>query len=863
MYSVLYRAQRASCRTAAILGVVVWSGAASAAPPDTLPPLKRFSAVDGRLDVSLQMERSAVPIAIGRDGAANAIAVDALTTLTVCSAAHPADCADPYAGAVLQLTPGDTLDVRLFNRLGGNGGDMASSCMDTTAAWDANTGWSSNGGLLNQHFHGLLVPPTAGQPGDPGQPFGDYIFTCTHGSGAAAERHYRMTLPAGHPVGIDWYHPHIHGIAKPQVASGMAGMLLVGDPPCSDPTVCGTVRPIVLKDAQLVKVAGASGVAHWLNFADQNADFCAETSASATNLGSCAWSPSTELSSGGSGPLSPLEGRWVFTLNGAQYPTIVATGAQVWRVQNASANITYRLSLRQLDATASQVVADASFDVLSMDGAGLAGTAGTSTVGSGPFAPQTREILLMPGSRADLLIQRPADGREGDLRYQLVNESFQAGFVKEDADVWPHVALAEVIFAAAPAAVPAPPPAASTTAERAPMRRSRAVGVPSVRRTRVPVQESAAARLRGTPLSRNAPELSAPLAPMAPLPQEAASAPASAGLTAATPGHDHAPIARWLREDCDGFAANDALAQADVLLQMLLPGHQPIASDAQRKSRYWNHLHFNPATTHRRIYFGIQDADGEERFVLGETLVTAHRNPSGPPLVETDGYGRPIGPLNPVVLTTFNPDKGLCVIKRLHDAAHPFAGVEQWELVNVSSEVHNFHIHQMKFTVARNANGQSILRTPSAIDLVQLPASLLLLASGDTPAELQHDTIVVPRGVSQCATSLKPLGRLTANSAGGMSHPVHAFMLDRSDANKSCTGLDAAQQAASAAPGQAPDGSGMILLNMSFDGDWLAAVRDGENRLQPARFVFHCHILEHEDKGMMHRIAVLDPAPAP
>ena len=846
----------------AAIGAVLCSAAAQAAPPDTLPPLKQFSATGGQLDVVFQMKRATTPIAIGRDGAANPIAVDALTTLTVCSSGNPTDCADPYAGAALKLAPGDTLNVRLSNGLGGDGGGMANDCMDMTAAWDADTGWSSVGGLLNQHYHGLLVPPTEGKEGGSAKPFGDYIFTCTHGSGVAAERHYRMKLPATHPVGIDWYHPHIHGIAKPQVASGMAGMMLIGDPPCSDPSACSMVRPIVLKDAQLVRVPGAGGAPHWLNFADQDPDFCGDAKLSASNLGGCALPADTELTTGGS-TLKPSEGRWVFTLNGAQYPTIVAGEAQVWRVQNASANITYRLSLRRLDSPASQVVADAPFEILSMDGAGLAGVGG-----SGQFAPQTREILLMPGSRADLRVFRPADGGNGDLRYQLVNEKFQAGFVKDDADTWPHVALAEVIFAA-PSALPtpsaAPPIAGGATAAPLLLRRGRAVAVvPSVQRTRVPVQESAVARLRGTPLSRAALETPAPSAPVAPLPQEPASGPGPAGMAAAAPGHDPFAIVRWLREDCDGFAANDALAQADTLLQTALPGHQPIPNELQRKIRYWTQLHFNPATTHRRIYFGIQDAGGDEQFVLGETLVTARSNPAGPPLVESDLYGRPIGPLNPVLLTTFNPDKGLCVLKRLHDAAHPFASVEQWELVNVSREVHNFHLHQMKFTVARDANGQSIMRTPSAIDLVQLPASLLLTASGDTPAELQHDTIVVPRGISECAASLKPLGALTAGApAGGMSHPVYAFMLDRSDANKACSGLDAGQQDASRASGRLPDGSGMILVNMSFDGDWLAATRDGNNRLQPARFVFHCHILEHEDKGMMHRIAVLDPAPAP
>ena len=763
---------------------------------------------------------------------------------------------------------------------------MASICMDETGPWDDAKGWSPVGGVINQHFHGFLVPPTAGKPGDPAKPFGDYIFTCAYGTGGQAERQYSMDLSdakvslpdgtIGHPAGIDWFHPHVHGVAKPEVASGMAGMILVGDPQCSDPTACADVRPILLKDAQLVEVPNGSGGTHWLNFADQAPDFCGgpdrqpDNRRLATNVGDCPFSASTSLDSGGTS-LTPSSGKWVFTLNGAEYPTIVASGPQVWRVQNASANITYRLSLRQLSADPAKGVADAPFEVISLDGAGLAGTAG-----SGAFAPQTREILLMPGSRADLRVSRPVDGGDGELAYQLVNEAFQAGFSPNDADTWPHVALAKVVFPEAQTASASPVSGANATL--AMVRRARSA---PAARLRLPVQENAVAKVRGTALTRDIPQIPSDTAALTAMPPDETTANAAAhdmagmpgmaaGETVVSPPQNRAAarelrsngsnslfaMARWLREDCDGYSSTDSMALVDSLLQQAMPGHQPIASDIERKFRYWTSLHFDPRTTHRRIYFGIQDAEGDERFVLGETLVKTvpFGGPNIPRLQETDLYGRSISPKNPVVLTTFDPVKGLCVLKRNLNSSNPQANVEQWELVNVSKEVHNFHIHQMKFTVARDANGQSIMRTPSALDLVQLPASLLLASDGSVPAELQHDTIIVPRGVTQCETSLLPLG-----SVPGAHHPVFAFVLDRSVSNANCTGLDHDQMSSSNSASVHPDGSGMILVNMSFEGDWLAAKRDGDNVLQPARFVFHCHILEHEDKGMMHRIAVLDP----
>lgn len=50
------------------------------------------------------------------------------------------------------------------------------------------------------------------------------------------------------------------------------------------------------------------------------------------------------------------------------------------------------------------------------------------------------------------------------------------------------------------------------------------------------------------------------------------------------------------------------------------------------------------------------------------------------------------------------------------------------------------------------------------------------------------------------------------------------------------------------------DASGMIEVRIPFDGAQLTATHG-----QPAKFVYHCHILEHEDKGMMASIAVLEP----
>src|SRR5674476_96686 len=139
---------------------------------------------------------------------------------------------------------------------------------------------NSDNSLLNLHTHGLMVSPYARQPATGQAVFGDRIFECTssqsrqgHIVGDAMRYEFTLndTAPGqSHPLGIDWIHPHVHGIAKAQVSSGMASMIVVGDinkqlcampspdgaaPPaqCQDRIPPEAVKHLILKDAQIVK----------------------------------------------------------------------------------------------------------------------------------------------------------------------------------------------------------------------------------------------------------------------------------------------------------------------------------------------------------------------------------------------------------------------------------------------------------------------------------------------------------------------------------------------------------------------------------------------------------------------------------
>jgi L-ascorbate oxidase len=117
-------------------------------------------------------------------------------------------------------------------------------------------------------------------------------------------------------------------------------------------------------------------------------------------------------------------------------------------------------------------------------------------------------------------------------------------------------------------------------------------------------------------------------------------------------------------------------------------------------------------------------------------------------------------------------------------AEHDKPRWERWELVNITAEDHNFHMHQTKFIVVGN-------------DALANDLGSLLQKLGR--AAVLHDNVPVPHG-----------------DAG-------------------CDGMMATYRQHKCTPGRVT-----VLIPFS----------------QVGEFVYHCHILEHEDGGMMARIKV-------
>lgn len=97
-----------------------------------------------------------------------------------------------YPGPTLWAQPGDTLDLTIVNQLPGV--------------------------PTNLHTHGLHVSPLGNS---------DNVLLLIE---AGEDNHYRIQIPADHPEGLYWYHPHHHGFVNSQISMGLSGLLVIGQP---------------------------------------------------------------------------------------------------------------------------------------------------------------------------------------------------------------------------------------------------------------------------------------------------------------------------------------------------------------------------------------------------------------------------------------------------------------------------------------------------------------------------------------------------------------------------------------------------------------------------------------------------------
>jgi FtsP/CotA-like multicopper oxidase with cupredoxin domain len=218
----------------------------------------------------------------------------------------------------------------------------------------------------------------------------------------------------------------------------------------------------------------------------------------------------------------------------------------------------------------------------------------------------------------------------------------------------------------------------------------------------------------------------------------------------------------------------------------------------------------------RHIYFVQRPTFVEDRRRAGlYGLLAAVERPGSPPVM-FDASGAP------VTLTAeswrdllkSDPQAPAAMHNAFGSVCTYLGHTETWVLENDTDEDHNFHIHQGEFQLALDHAGDPAFFSeapPHGVDPL-LNASDAAVAASDgqgrsaEEAILYHDTIPVPRGVS----------------LGGR-------------------GCDGSPMNAHCRPGR-------ITVRIRFDRDE-----------QLGTFIYHCHILQHEDNGMMALISVLCP----
>ena len=271
----------------------------------------------------------------------------------------------------LRMKPGETLKVRLANDLPPNRDLMP---RDITRPHQFNN--------TNFHFHGAHCSPSG---------IADNVMrTMLPGKSYDVE----IALPKDHTRGTYWYHPHHHGSADVQVASGMVGAIVVEGDFADVPEIAAARERVMLLSQVVFDAFGMI-----------------------EDFGST---------------LFPEDATRFLAINGQRRPTIAMRPGEVqrWRVVGSQYqdNILMELAGHRLN-------------VIAYDGIPL-----TSM-------QEKKQLLMAPGQRADVLVQAGAAGT-----YELNAMPYNQGHPSPSGPLARVVVSGEPMAMKLPAALPSKPP---------------------------------------------------------------------------------------------------------------------------------------------------------------------------------------------------------------------------------------------------------------------------------------------------------------------------------------------------------------------------------------------------------------------
>lgn len=300
----------------------------------------------------------------------------------------PSGADTPLVGPTIDVRPGETVRITLNNML-----PQDSTC--GIGGGSANTPHCFNG--TNLHSHGLWVNPSGN---------GDNVLVSIR---PGVEFQYEYNIPADHPAGTFWYHPHLHGSTALQVSSGMSGALIIRGDRMPTPTETGDID-------RLLKQPDGSDIAERVLVLQQIQYACTDSNGSITydcQPGQVGGIESYDQFGPGSWPAS---GRFT-SINGqvlGQLAPAVAGSVERWRMTHAGVRDTINFEIRRKTGTAALRTLTAAdtdrwidqncgkdaipYGVVAQDGLTMA------------QVQMRQQAVLQPGYRVDALVVLPQAG---------------------------------------------------------------------------------------------------------------------------------------------------------------------------------------------------------------------------------------------------------------------------------------------------------------------------------------------------------------------------------------------------------------------------------------------------------------------
>jgi FtsP/CotA-like multicopper oxidase with cupredoxin domain len=648
-----------------------------------------------------------------------------------------------YLTPVVEAMPGDSVAARLMNIL------------DPLPHGRGHGGQHANQPTNLHYFHGGIVTPGNAPPKPTHLGDGDNVYVLLEsgrdakgnpkafefnvpipGDGKLDARVLESTGFIPHPLGLNWYHSHLHGISSDQVMGGMSGLLSTGAADANVKADCRKdsagqatcdqqekdtaelrrrtlVRYALLRDLPLrATVPPEAAVNAAARFAPEDRDLhdsadCGVWKADGSGLdmdakrrkGYCQLDTQDK------------DSVWLFTLNGQRFPTITVPGGRnlLLRLGNLSANVPYWLELYN-EADEKDVLP---LTILSLDGVVPARPALPDQAAQALQAINYLNLLMMPATRAEIYVRNDEKPHAARKVYILRTRGFQTF-----QDKWPTIELARIVLE----------PNAT---------------------------ESKVAMARNALLAKAAPKLAA----AAVAPKKLAAMPVGC-VRDLDPSHREYRRVTFLD---GGMTSQGEATEWSVLTEIVRPSGKELAAEDNHKS---------PDPDISTV--GMKEQDGSFSGIPFEEYVLKNG------LVDWD-----------------NAKKKRVCIKLDNAGSHK----QLWVLRNATARLHNFHIHQMKFRLA-------------------------------TAAELAERSIAEPEAPSTCPPAPAPCDEPDIKFYDNVGSPKLA------DPGANPVWHDTIPIPAIKS----------VYVIMSFDA-----------QEQLGRFVFHCHILKHEDKGLMAPIEVWSP----